>query len=368
MVTVSLCMIVKNEGETLGKCLESIKNIVDEIVIVDTGSTDKTKEIAYRYTDKVYDFAWINDFAAARNFAFSKATKDYQLWLDADDIIIEKDQIAFLELKKTLSPEVDMVLMKYNYVVDENNNPTYSFHRERLVKRANNYRWNDPVHEYIEYGGNYLMSEIAITHKKVDSFSDRNLKIYESELEKNIPFSPRSLYYYARELRDHSRYEDAVLYFKKFLATKKGSVGDSINACLEIGKIYRKLNDTDNALKYLFQTFSFDIPKAEACCEIAAIYKINADYTKAIYWYELILKLNISKNDTSIMTTDCWNFVPAIELAVCYYNINDVEKAIAYNELAAKYKADHESVVHNRAYFNNVLRENKDFLYTDYKH
>lgn len=346
-------MIVKNEEKMLARCLDSIKNIVDEIVIVDTGSTDKTKEIAYRYTNRVYDFTWINDFAAARNFAFSKAAKDYQLWLDADDILIEKDQIAFIELKRTLSPEIDMVLMKYNYVVDENNKPQYSFYRERLLKRANNYKWNDPVHEYIEFGDNYLMSEIAITHKKEITFSDRNLKIYESQLEKNIPFSPRSLYYYARELRDHSKYNEAVLYFKKFLDTKQGSIGDSINACLEIGKIYTKLEDTDNALKYLFQSFCFDIPKAEVCCEIASIYKARGSYNKAIYWYELILTLN-STNQISMTNIDCWNFIPAIELAVCCYNNNDIEKAVFYNELAGTYKKNHDSVIYNRNFFKTL--------------
>lgn len=354
MITVSLCMIVKNEEEILARCLDSIKNIVDEIIIIDTGSTDKTKEIAYRFTDKVYDFKWVNDFAAARNFAFSKATKDYQFWLDADDILIEKDQIAFLELKRTLSPEIEMVLMKYNYVVDQNNNGVYSFYRERLLKRVNNYKWNDPVHEYIEYGGNYLMSEIAVTHKKVDSFSDRNLKIYEAQLQKNATFSPRSLYYYARELRDHARYEDAVLYFEKFLDTKEGSVGDSINACLEIGKIYKKINDTDNALRYFFQSFCFDVPKAEACCDIAAIYKAKGDYNKAIYWYEFVLTLRPSKEYTYITTPDSWNFVPSIELAVCYYNINNIERAMFYNELAGSFKKDHDSVVYNRNFFKTV--------------
>ena len=364
MITISLCMIVKNEEETLSKCLNSIKEIVDEIIIVDTGSTDKTKKIAYSFTDKVYDFEWIHDFAAARNFAFSKATKDYQLWLDADDIIIEKDKIAFLNLKKTLSPDIDMVLMKYNYVVDQNNNPVYSFHRERLVKRANNYQWNDPVHEYIEYRDNYLLSEIAITHKKQVTFSDRNLKIYEEQLQKNLPFSSRSLYYYARELRDHDKYTEAIEYFNKFLDTKESSIGDNINACLEIGKIYKKLGNNDEALKYFFHTFSYDIPRAEACCETAAIYSSNKDYKKAIYWYEYIFTLKMP-NDVSIVTVDSWNFVPAIELAVCYYNIGDVEKAIYYNELAGKLKETHDSVLHNREFFNKIT--SKDFLYTDYK-
>ena len=78
MVTISLCMIVKNEEKVLARCLDSVADLVDEIIIVDTGSSDATKEIASRYTDQVYDFAWQDDFAAARNFSFSKASMDYE--------------------------------------------------------------------------------------------------------------------------------------------------------------------------------------------------------------------------------------------------------------------------------------------------
>ena len=79
MKSISLCMIVKNEEEVIGRCLESVKDIVDEIIIVDTGSTDNTKKIVSKYTNKIYDFEWKDDFAAARNFSFSKATKDYMV-------------------------------------------------------------------------------------------------------------------------------------------------------------------------------------------------------------------------------------------------------------------------------------------------
>ena len=103
MVTISLCMIVKNEEDTLARCLDCIKDIVDEIIIVDTGSTDLTKEIAKNYTNLVYDFKWIDDFSAARNFSFSKATKDYCLWLDADDVISKKNQEKLKKLKETLT-------------------------------------------------------------------------------------------------------------------------------------------------------------------------------------------------------------------------------------------------------------------------
>ena len=85
MITISLCMIIKNEEAVLARCLNSILELMDEIIIVDTGSTDRTKEIAAKYTDKIYDFAWNSDFSAARNFSFSKATMDYIYVADADE-------------------------------------------------------------------------------------------------------------------------------------------------------------------------------------------------------------------------------------------------------------------------------------------
>ena len=126
MISISLCMIVKDEELVLGRCLNSVKNLVDEIIIVDTGSTDKTKEIAALYTDKIYDFKWINDFSAARNYSFSKATKDYIMWLDADDVLLEEDYIKLQDLKESLDESVDMVVMKYNMSFDKNNNPCFS--------------------------------------------------------------------------------------------------------------------------------------------------------------------------------------------------------------------------------------------------
>ena len=72
MITISLCMIVKNEEQVLRRCLESAKSFADEIILVDTGSTDNTKEIGKTYGGKIFDFPWRDDFAAARNEAFSK--------------------------------------------------------------------------------------------------------------------------------------------------------------------------------------------------------------------------------------------------------------------------------------------------------
>ena len=101
-MTISLCMIVKNEEAVLARCLDSVRDAVDEIVIVDTGSTDRTKEIARGYTEKVFDFEWIDDFSAARNYAYAQATMDYQMWLDADDVLPACEREKLLRLKQTL--------------------------------------------------------------------------------------------------------------------------------------------------------------------------------------------------------------------------------------------------------------------------
>ena len=133
--TISLCMIVKNEEKTIGRCLDSIHNIVDEIIIVDTGSTDATKDIVSRYTDNLYVFEWINNFAAARNFSFSLATKDYIMWLDADDVLLPEDKNKLIASLAVLTPEVDSVSMYYNLVLDSQGQAVSRLRRNRIVKR-----------------------------------------------------------------------------------------------------------------------------------------------------------------------------------------------------------------------------------------
>ena len=106
-------MIVKNEEAILARCLDSVADLVDEIVIVDTGSTDGTKTLAAKYTDLIFDFEWNDDFSEARNFAFSKASMEYIYSADADEVLSEENRERFRQLKETLLPEIEIVQMKY---------------------------------------------------------------------------------------------------------------------------------------------------------------------------------------------------------------------------------------------------------------
>src|SRR5260221_13238694 len=86
-MTIAIALIVKNEERVLARCLDSVAGAVDEIVIVDTGSTDAAKEIARRYTDRLFDFTWRQDFSAARQFAFDQVSSEWVAWIDADDVV-----------------------------------------------------------------------------------------------------------------------------------------------------------------------------------------------------------------------------------------------------------------------------------------
>ena len=127
-------MIVKNEEDVLARCLDCVKKFADEIIIVDTGSADKTKQVAKKYTDKLYDFSWCDDFSKARNFSFSKASMEYCMWLDADDVVEDEDIEKIQKLKKELDKKVSIVMMKYHTAFDEDGNPSFSYYRERMVK------------------------------------------------------------------------------------------------------------------------------------------------------------------------------------------------------------------------------------------
>lgn len=348
-------MIVKNEETQLADCLSSVEGIADEIIITDTGSTDATKKIAGGFTDKIFDFSWIDDFSEARNFSFSKASMDYILWLDADDVLLPEDREKLKKLKEELDPSVDAVMMKYHTAFDKNGAVTFSYYRERMVRRERRFRWKEPVHEHIEIGGSIIHTDIAVTHRKIKaSSSDRNLAIYQRILDSGGELSPRGLYYYARELKDHARYPEAIRFFNLFLDGEKGWVEDNITACGELAVCYRNENQPQEQLRALVRGFSYDTPRAEGCCALGYAWKEKRDFKRAAFWFRLATMLEKPQNGGGFIQEDCWDFVPCIELAVCLDKLGLPQIAEQYNEMAGKLKPEDPSVRSNRDYFQSL--------------
>ncbi|MFD2748767.1 glycosyltransferase [Paenibacillus yanchengensis] len=347
-------MIVKNEEDSLARCLASVQDAVDEIIIVDTGSTDNTKEIAASFHAKIYNFTWINDFAAARNFSFGQATKDYILWLDADDVLQKSDLEKLISLKKVEPFTYDSVTMNYHLSFDQDGKPTYSLRRNRLVKRENNFRWIGFVHEYLEVGGNIHHSDIAVTHHKEKQYTDRNLQIYLTKRKENHTFSPRDLYYFANELRDNGRYEEAIAEYEQFLATKLGWVEDEINACMKLAECHGRLKDREKQMEALLRTLTYDTPRAEFCCQFGNMFVEKQQWLKAIYWFNLATTLTIPKQQLSPIDYASWTWMPHLQLTLCYDRIGNRKQALEHHQQAIQLNPHHPSIIFNENYFKGI--------------
>lgn len=353
---ISLCMIVKNEEDTIARCINSVKDIVDEIIIVDTGSTDNTLKILKNLNIVPYRFEWINDFSAARNFSFSKATKDYILWLDADDVLNPDDIELFKNLKNTLTPDIDAVSMNYVLTTNEQGEVIHSMRRNRLVKNSRKFKWVGFIHEYLEVYGNVIHSNISIIHKKIKAYSNRNLLIYQNLIEKGHCLSPRDEFYYANELYDNEKYDEAIIQYEKFLSTNQGWIEDIKYALYKIADCYLYKNDRENEINTLFRAFKYDTPRSDFCCRLGSIFFENNNLDAAIFWYNCALEVAPNENYMGILSKDTYTFIPWVQLCVCYYKKGDINKSYLCNEKAALYHPNHPAVLYNKEFFSNTIQ------------
>lgn len=346
MITISLCMIVRNEGHTLGRCLTSVDGIADEIIIVDTGSDDETKAVADQCGAQVLDFPWLDDFAAARNFSFDQATMDYILWLDADDILLDQDRAQLVELKDTLHPGTDAVSMIYNTAFDASGNVITSARRFRLVRRSMNFRWVGVVHEDLHAPGEFRFfdSDIVVTHQKPDKGeqpSTRNLMIYQKHLAAGRPLSPTDVFHYARELQMNHQFAEAIPYHQQFLDSDDSNIDLKLFTLHNLATCYYMTADLDKEWECTLRSLEYDIPRPEFACRIGERFVQKNQFRQAIFWYETALR------DEHAVTGD-WlvhgypykTWLPHKQLGLCYFQIGDYQRSLQHTRLAQNYLPD----------------------------
>lgn len=224
---LSVCMIVKNEEQVLATCLDSVKG-ADEIIIVDTGSTDKTKEVAAKYTDKIYDWPWNDNFAEARNVAKSYATGDWILSIDADEILEEG---GVEKLKWNFSTDRDCIEINLWCNGD-------SLYVPRVFRNDPRVQWVGRIHETINTINKHK-TEIKIEFKRSpahDSDPHRNMRMLLKASEDN-PEDTRTLFYLGREYAYYSKWEDGIKTFKTYLE-KAGWLAERADAYYWLAKCY----------------------------------------------------------------------------------------------------------------------------------
>ena len=357
--SLSLCMIVKDEGKTLERCLNSVKSFINEIIIVDTGSKDNTVEIAKKFNAKIYKFKWIDDFSAARNFAFSKATSDNIMWLDGDDFINEDDIKKIENLLSNMDSSYDYISAEYILARNSEGKVSTSLRRNRIVKRQSAFLWVGNVHEYLAVYGKGLEGNFSIEHGKVKEYTDRNLQIFKTMEKNNKKFTPRDIYYYANELFDNGYYKESINQYNKFIDTKEGWIEDIKGAYLKIIRALNLINEKDKIVDVALESLKIDTPTAEIACSLGEYYFEKENYNQAAFWYRVALDSRPSSLNMSLTNSDYYTWIPSLQLTVCYYNLGNLKCSYFFNELAASFDGDKEKIEYNREIFKRDFKNLK---------
>lgn len=240
--SLSVCMIVRNEAHQVGEVLTCAQAFADEIVVVDTGSRDNTREIVRQFTPNLYEFTWCDDFAAARNASLAHAHGTHALWLDADDFVDDENVDNLLRLKPILDAET-----AYSFVLQDvrAGKPSHSLYQLRCVPNRPDVRFEGRIHEVLDPSATaagllFAKADITITHH---GYEDPSL--FRSKVERNIQLINQEI----RAGRDDTR----ILYF---LAQGYGYLGKPEEAVAIMGKVLGRLEK--DALEQLFSRSSLD--------------------------------------------------------------------------------------------------------------
>lgn len=308
---LSLAMIVKNEEKNLAQCLQSVRGLADEVVIVDTGSTDQTKRIAAQFTDKIFDFLWIDDFAAARNEALRYATEDWVLVLDADEVIAKEDHSAIKEAINNWDISGYQVLTR-NYT-----NST----------AMTGWQPCSPADSYAQsYAGWFPSLKVRLFQRKEGvQFEGRIHEMVDSSITPNggrLTVLPIPVHHYAEESKDPAKVQRYLELSRKKVAENPANA----KACFELGILYKEAGQYADAEKAFSDSLALDASHLAPRLNLAIVQQKQQKYAAAIENYQIILgKENIISPEAHY------------GLGFCYFQQNQLEKALTHFQQAVKY-------------------------------
>jgi glycosyltransferase involved in cell wall biosynthesis len=336
---ISLCMIVKNEEKVLRRCLDSVKGIVDEIIIVDTGSTDNTKKIAKEYTDKLFDFQWNNNFSEARNYAASKAQGKWILVLDADEYVDPSNlQQAIEEIKKH-NDFYDIYAVNIVNFAGKNGENTAQHKHGRIYKNDGTIQFYRSIHEQLKkdtetptlglssliiYHSGYLSQIVEEKNKK-----DRNLRLVEHELTQQ---TSKGFDYFnlGNELKRLGKIEEALNAYIQAYKNKEGFWYGWVPFCLcNIIECLMLLSRYDEALSVIRETEHIYSNVADFSFLKGEIYLQQHRYEDAKNVFLRILS-NLDNYNDVVKSPDYKDYLPYRRLGNIYEIEKDYKKAVRY--------------------------------------
>lgn len=345
---LSLCMIVKNEERTLARCLDSVKGLVDEIIIVDTGSTDTTKEIALSYTSNLYDYTWTKDFSAARNESLRKATGKWILVLDADEFVEQGNHDKLRSHIEQADPSLPqgylLTIMNMTGQNEENMSGMLQSSAARLFPNTPDLYYTRPIHEQLTY----KYGEVECTPMEFTIFhsgytdetvirkdkSKRNMEIFDAIQSRGDKLDPyydftlgneyanagqvsKALECYERAYKHSDHSLNWIPHCSDFMVTNYLLIHEYSKAyqMIQTGlKRWGGYSDYHYYSGFLYDALGFD--------DLA-----KTSFMKAI---EIEEKANKSGRSATIIRSQFANVFPSRSLAQIYYNEQNLGRSVYY--------------------------------------
>ena len=353
--SIALCVIAKNEEKNIERLTKSVEGCFDNIYLTDTGSTDKTVELAKTLGWKVSHFGWVYDFSKARSFNFKQATEDYICWLDLDDVLTNKE--GFIKWRDTAMGFADFWLGTYDYAHYPDGKPAISFARERVVRnRRDKDAWQHFLHEGIPGLPNEQMNIVPsnvwkVSHQRTpeDLSKDkgRNIKIFEEHAKETL--ASRMKFYYGKELFEIQRPDEAIPHLLDAASSKDTEAHDRLLAiqyaafaCLQSAAMLNPQNDAAklkiekyvyDAIKIAQQGLQLDANRAEFWTTIGDSYLRLGKIQEAIPNFSAAMNCQPQGMPGGAFATPIFSFAesstsyPRNQLIRCYFNLGNVQKA-----------------------------------------
>jgi tetratricopeptide (TPR) repeat protein len=271
--SISLCMIVKDEEEFLGDCLQSVQGLVDEIIVCDTGSADNTKLIAEQHGARVYDIPWENDFAKARKQSFDRATSEWILWLDADERLTPDSHAAIKEAVR--SDAENAYFLRIRNYADASGLDYFIHFLPRLFRNGEDVQIQGAIHECVVFDhlakdGHIGALDAEIVHlgyaakivqdrRKVD----RNIDILKRQIEQN-PQDAFAHHNLGGMYRDIGLHNQAISEFKEALKYAQGNETYYPVLNLRMASSYEALAQYDEGIRHCRETLRYEPQNCEA--------------------------------------------------------------------------------------------------------
>lgn len=357
-MTVSAALIVKNEERVLGRCLDSFRHAVDEIIVLDTGSTDGTIDVARSRGAKVFEWAWRDNFSAARQEAMDHAISEWVFWVDADDVVGNPERIR--PLTEAQPADVGAILWQYVFGRDGEGNPTFTYWRERCVRNNGTYKWAGRVHEVLIGPPHYRQvnsDAVVIDHLPDPLKTDRpgrNLRILDAEYRENGgTLEPRMMFYYGRELIDAGQTERGIEILEEYLLTQSW-VDQKYLALIQIGGLHERSQQLDAAANAYYRAMRLHPRWPGAYFGLAAVAYFQQDWPLVVHWAEIGASLPLP--DTTLFI-DRWSltFSWIIYYTNGLYRTGRLEDAIVWTRRALSISPDDQWHRHNLASFEQEL-------------